>query len=67
MDLKRLAVCLSLGQELYGSEAFGRVSVVRTGCMDLKRLAVCLSLGQELYGSEAFGRVSVVRTGAVWI
>ncbi len=51
MDLKRLAVCLSLGQELYGSEA----------------LAVCLSLGQELYGSEAFGRVSVVRTGAVWI
>ncbi len=52
MDLKRLAVCLSLGQQLYGSEAFGRV---------------CLSLGQELYGSEAFGRVSVVRTGAVWI
>ncbi len=51
MDLKRLAVCLSLGQQLYGSEA----------------LAVCLSLGQELYGSEAFGRVSVVRTGAVWI
>ncbi len=51
MDLKRLAVCLSLGQELYGSEAFGR----------------CLSLGQQLYGSEAFGRVSVVRTGAVWI
>ncbi len=51
MDLKRLAVCLSLGQELYGSEAFGRVSVVRT----------------ELYGSEAFGRVSVVRTAAVWI
>ncbi len=51
MDLKRLAVCLSLGQQLYGSEAFG----------------VCLSLGQQLYGSEAFGRVSVVRTGAVWI
>ncbi len=51
MDLKRLAVRLSLGQS----------------CMDLKRLAVCLSLGQELYGSEAFGRVSVVRTAAVWI
>ncbi len=31
MDLKRLAVCLSLGQQLYGSEG----------------LAVCLSLGQQ--------------------
>ncbi len=51
MDLKRLAVCLSSGQQLYGSEAFG----------------LCLSSGQQLYGSEAFGRVSVVRTAAVWI
>ncbi len=67
MDLKRLAVCLSSGQQLYGSEAFGRVSVVRSSCMDLKRLAVCLSSGQQLYGSEAFGRASVVRTAAVWI
>ncbi len=33
MDLKRLAVCLSLGQQLYGSEAFGRVSVVRTAAV----------------------------------
>ncbi len=33
MDLKRLAVRLSLGQELYGSEAFGRVSVVRTAAV----------------------------------
>ncbi len=27
MDLKRLAVCLSSGQQLYGSEALGRASV----------------------------------------
>ncbi len=68
MDLKRLAVCLSLGQELYGSEAFGRVSVVRTGAVWIcEAFGRVLSLGQELYGSEAFGRVSVVRTAAVWI
>ncbi len=33
MDLKRLAVCLSLGQELYGSEALAVWSVVRTGAV----------------------------------
>ncbi len=33
MDLKRLAAVSALGQQLYGSEAFGRVSVVRTGAV----------------------------------
>ncbi len=41
MDLKRLAVRLSLGQQLYGSEAFGRGLSLGQSCMDLKRLAVC--------------------------
>ncbi len=33
MDLKRLAVCLSLGQQLYGSEALAVRVVVRTAAV----------------------------------